>query len=123
MKQDFDTGWDTAMKEILSGLKEWRLAHPRVPMVELERETARRMSKLVARVVQDMALASDAADVGAARAHGEMETGQVCPQCGGRLQSRGKHARRLTGAHDQPVELERSYLECPACGTGFFPPG
>jgi ribosomal protein S27AE len=121
VKQDFDTRWNAAMTELMSGLKEWRLAHPRARLIEIEQEAARRMAKLTALIVEDMALASDTADVPAAQARGEAEP--TCPRCGGRVRSRGKHARRLIGAYDHPVELERSYVDCPACGTGFFPPG
>lgn len=109
------------MAEMASGMKEWRLAHPRATMVELERESARRLATLQAQMVQDMALASAAADVPAAKARGE--AAPCCPHCGGPLRARGKHTRRLIGTHDQPVDLARTYLECPACGTGFFPPG
>ncbi len=109
------------MAEIASGMKEWRLAHPRATMYEIESETERRLAKLQAQMMQDMAMASEAADVVAAKAH-EEEVPR-CPQCGGVMQARGKRRRRLTGRHDQSVELERSYLECPACGTGIFPPG
>ena len=121
MKQDFDQGWSAAMADIASGLKEWRLAHPHATMEEMERESARRLAQLQAQLLQDMALASAAADVPAAKARGEEVP--RCPTCGGPLRARGKHRRRLTGAHDQTVELERTYLECPVCGTGFFPPG
>ena len=120
MKKDFDQGWDAAMTEMASGMKEWRLAHPRATMLEIEEETARRLAKLQAQMMQDMAMASAAADVVAAKAEGEAIP--RCPQCGEVMQARGKR-RRLTGAHNQLVELERSYLECPACGAGIFPPG
>ena len=108
------------MADIATGMKEWRLAHPHATLDEMERESERRLAQLQARLLQDMALASAAADVPAAQARGE--AAPRCPTCGGPLRSRGKR-RRLTGAHDQPIDLERSYLECPACGTGFFPPG
>ena len=121
MKKDFDQGWNVAMTEMASGMKEWRLAHPRATMLEIEEETARRLAKLQAQMMQDMALGSAAADVVAAKADGvEMPR---CAQCGGVMQARGKRRRRLTGAHNEQVELERSYLECPACGAGIFPPG
>ena len=109
------------MREMASGMKEWRLAHARATMLEIEEETGRRLAKLQAQMMQDMALASAAADIVAAKAEGAEIP--HCPQCGEVMQGRGKRRRRLTGAHNQPVELERSYLECPACGTGIFPLG
>ena len=119
MKKDFDQGWTVAMTEMASGMKEWRLTHQRATMREIEEEPARRLAKLQAQMMQDMAMASGTADVVAA----EGEAMPRCPQCGAVMQARGKRRRRLTGTHDQTVELERSYLECPACGAGIFPPG
>ena len=121
MKQDFDQGWGVAAVEIISGMKEGRLTHARATLQEIESETARRLAKLQAQMMQDMAMASEAADVVAAKGHGEEIP--RCPGCGGVMQARGKRRRRLTGTYDQTVELERSYMECPACGTGIFPPG
>ena len=121
MKQDFDHGWSATMVEIASGMKEWRMAHPRATMEEMERESAQRLAKLQAQMVQDMAMASGMADVPAAKERGE--EGPRCPECGGVMRARGKHRRRLTSAYNQTVDLERSYMECPTCKIGIFPPG
>ena len=72
-----------------------------------------------ARMLQDAALASTAADIQAAQA----EERPVCPKCGAVLEARGTQARQLTTHHNQLVRLERSYGVCPTCGAGFFPPG
>lgn len=45
---------------------------------------------------------------------------QSCPQCGGKLKSKGKRRKWvLTQAGE--VEVERRYYYCSQCKTGFFP--
>ncbi len=118
MRNDFDSEWDGLFGEVHAGMKAWRLAHPRATFKEMERELEARLAAAKAHMLGDLAQASAAADV--AHATGERPT---CPRCGGRLRAKGKRTRRLTGPHDQSVELARSYLECPQCGFQLFPPG
>jgi YgiT-type zinc finger domain-containing protein len=47
----------------------------------------------------------------------------VCEQCGQPLQARGRAKRRWQTHGEQQVEVERTYVSCPQCGSGFFPPG
>ena len=72
-----------------------------------------------ARMLQDAALASAAADIKEA----EEAERPVCPKCGARLEGCGTEVRQLTTQHNQTLELARSYGVCPVCGAGFFPPG
>ena len=100
-------------KEILEGMKAWRKEHPKATFVEIEAEMEWRIKELreqVLREIIEMSVATEA-------------EGQVvhCPECGVEMEGRGKHTRRLQGAGGSEVELEREYLECPACGAGFFP--
>src|SRR5262249_14733572 len=46
-----------------------------------------------------------------------------CPSCGGRLEPRGRHRRRLRTSGGQEVALDREYGVGPRCGQGLFPPG
>ncbi len=119
MEFDFDAKWDELAEEVMSGMKEWRLQHPRATFREIEQALDERLAKMRARMLQDAALASAAADIKAAV---EAER-PVCPQCGARLEGRGTAVRRLTTQHNQTVALTRSYGVCPQCGAGFFPPG
>jgi hypothetical protein len=48
--------------EILSGLREWRLQHPKATMREIEAALDERWYRLRARMLQDVALACAAAD-------------------------------------------------------------
>lgn len=119
MRSDFDTRWHELAEEVMSGMKEWRLQHPKATLREIEAALDDRLGQMRARMLQDLALASVAADSQAAQEHDR----PLCPQCGRVLESRGQQRRVLTTQHNQPLELERSYGVCPTCGEGFFPPG
>ena len=118
MNSDFDAKWHELAEEVMSGMKEWRLQHPKATLREIERALDERLAKMRARMLQDAALASAAADMQA----NEEEERPVCPECGARLESRGKQERHVTTLHNQELRLERSYGVCPTCGAGFFPP-
>lgn len=119
MKMDFDSGWDELMTEVRASMKAWRIAHPKATFKAMELELNARFAQAKARMLGDMAQASALADLSGTASSEERK----CPQCGGKLRSKGKRKRRLTSEHDQPVELERSYLECATCGFKVFPPG
>lgn len=119
MNEGFDAKWDELAAEVLSGMKEWRLSHPKATLRQIEQALDERLAKMRARMLQDAALASAAADIQAAQ---EAER-PACPACGARLEGRGTAVRRLTTQHDQTLDLARSYGVCPQCGAGFFPPG
>jgi uncharacterized protein with PIN domain len=117
--KEFDREWQTLSEEILTGMKEWRLQHPRATLKEMEEALHERMARLEARMLQDMALASKAADLSEV----SVEERPVCPQCGARLGRRGKRERHLQTQGGAEVVLERDYVVCPSCKRGFFPPG
>ena len=119
MQFDFDARWHELAEEVISGMKEWRLQHPKATFREIERALDERLGKMRARMLQDAALASAAAHIQAAQA----EERPVCPKCGRVLEARGTQERQVTTHHNQGVRLERSYGVCPTCGEGFFPPG
>jgi hypothetical protein len=74
------------------------------------------MNRLRARLIEQSAQASSAAGSAASQ-------GLVCEQCGQPFQARGKARRTWQTQGGQQVEVERSYVTCPHCGGGFFPPG
>jgi RNA polymerase-binding transcription factor DksA len=119
MNSDFDAKWHELAEEVITGMKEWRLQHPKATLREIEQALDERLAKMRARLLQDAALASAAADIQAA----QEEERPVCPRCGTMLEARGKQERQLTTHHNHSVRLERSYGVCPSCGEGFFPPG
>ena len=111
MKQDFTANWHAETEAVISGVKEWRLAHPQATMKEIEQEIDQQLARVRARMLADVALASAIE-----------EQPPVCPTCGRRMVWRGTHPRRLVTQHEQVVELERHYAVCPTCGVGLFPP-
>jgi YgiT-type zinc finger domain-containing protein len=113
---EHEARWQQLSEEVLTGLRDWRAAHPRATFAEIEAVVDERLNGMRARMLEDLALASAAAE----------EAGGLpgpCPECGQPLQRRGTQTRTLTVQGDQPVHLRRPYAVCPACGTGLFPPG
>ena len=92
---------------------------PRANFTEIEEAVDGLWSRGRARILQDVALASDAKDIRSQSG----DSRSLCPECGRKLERRGQKVRKLFTHHDQFIELKRSYGVCPACGTGIFPPG
>jgi YgiT-type zinc finger domain-containing protein len=111
--------WRVLSEEVLSGMADWRAAHPRATFAEIEAEVEAQLARLRVRLLEDAALASRAADLAAQPASER----PPCPACGQPLEPRGQQTRTLTVRGDQAVHLRRSYAVCSACGTGLFPPG
>jgi len=117
--QGIGVDWQQVADEVFTGVAEWRVQHPRATLLEIEQELDVRLSGLRARLLQDLALRSRQADVGALPGPERPR----CPDCGEPLAARGKKVRRLTTTHNREVALSRSYAVCPRCGRGLFPPG
>jgi NADH pyrophosphatase NudC (nudix superfamily) len=116
--ENFVQNWRELSEEVITGMKEWRLQHPKATLREIEAALDERLGRLRAKMLQDAALASTAADWDEVAE----EDCPVCPQCGARLDFRGKHDRHLQTHGGREIVLERGYGVCPGCGTGFFPP-
>jgi len=116
---EVEAHWQREAEAVWSGLKEWRLQHPRATFRELEAAVDTRLNGMRARLLEDLALASRAAEVGSQPAAEPL----LCPRCRVRLAPRGRHARQVVVHGGQAVRLARDYAVCPACGSGLFPPG
>lgn len=118
MREDFDRRWHQLVEEAMSGMKQWRLKHPRAKLSEIEEALDERLGKMRARILEDVVQASSAVAL-------NDEEGQrlKCPQCGVELESRGERVRLLQTHQHQELEFKRSYGSCPQCGAGFFPLG
>jgi uncharacterized protein with PIN domain len=112
--------WRAVSEEIGRELTEWRTAHPKATLAELEQVVYETLSRLQARVLSDLAHASAATDL-AATAGAERPR---CETCTVALEPRGQQEREvLTPRQAAALRLRRSYAVCPTCGVGLFPPG
>lgn len=102
---------DTAdpLETLRTDLGTWRVAHPCATLAEIEQEVEARLGPVRAQLLQDAAQQSG-------------EDLHLCPDCGRRMVPRGQHSRRITVAGGEAMDLSRSYLVCPHCQAGFFPP-
>ncbi len=116
-QEDFDQDWEAASKELLTGMKAWRKEHRQATLSEIEAELDRRMRELRREMLEDLAQASELADIR------EMPEAArpVCAHCGARLGPRGQETVTLQTEGDQTLQLQRSYVVCPHCQVGFFP--
>lgn len=47
----------------------------------------------------------------------------ACPHCGTTMVARTRRRKRVVMKGDETLDLDRSYVVCPSCGEGLFPPG
>ena len=97
-----------------AALGRWHAEHPEATLAEMEAAVEEQLTRLRTHLLQ--------ARVAAGSAAAEAER-PACPHCGTPLQRRGRRRRTLTGRGGGALHLERPYYECPACGSGLFPPG
>jgi len=106
-------------EEVMQEVKEWRLQNPKATFREIEAALDGSWARARARLLQEIALASEAREMSS----DPEGVGYQCPQCHHLLESRGQRSRELITHYNQRINLRRSYGVCPACGTGLFPPG
>ena len=112
--------WRQLADEVGRDLVAWREAHPRATLSEIEDAVLEVTERLQARLLQDLAEASAAAEPGGVRAADRAR----CPECGGELTPSGRAERTVQVARQRrPLRLRRGYAVCSACGVGRFPPG
>ncbi len=117
--REIENSWQQQAEEVILGIKEWRLQHPKATLKEMEEAVDAGLARARARLLEDLALANEATKVSSDPRDG----GPRCPKCTHPLESRGTHTRSLTTHYNQAISLKRSYGVCPACGAGLFPPG
>jgi len=110
--------WHQLSAEITREMREWRLAHPKATLREIETELDMRLSRMRSRLLEDLALTSTTAFWAETPALQH----PLCPHCDTPLDDAGAKTRTLQTHGGQELELERSYGICPACGAGLFPP-
>lgn len=113
-----DQNWEALSQDVLTGMREWRLQHPKATLREIELALDEHLSRLRARMLQDVALQSMATDWKLAHPTDR----PICRVCRSPLILRGKRPRHLKTAGGQELTLHRSYGLCPTCKKGLFPP-
>src|SRR6266487_594738 len=81
-----DQNWEMLSQEVLTGMREWRLQHPKATLREIELALDEHFAALRARMLQDMAVQSVAADWKEA----VRSDRPVCAGCGTPLILRGR---------------------------------
>jgi hypothetical protein len=117
MGEGMEERWRALSEEVLTSMKDWRIAHPQAIFREIEEAVHERMSRLEAQMLQETALASTQTDWQEQPVHAR----STCPHCGTPLQARGKRPRQLQSRGGQAVTLNRRYGTYPACGMGLPP--
>lgn len=110
--------WHQMTEDIMMGMRVWRTQHPKATLREMEDELDARWARVRARMLEDMALSSAAADW----ATTPDDHPPTCPACAHPLQRRGCETRTLQTHGGQELRLQRQYGTCSACGAGLFPP-
>jgi hypothetical protein len=110
--------WAPSLAEVGVTMAQWRRAHPRATLTEIEDALDERLAALRGQMLVDTALASQAASFAGAPATARPR----CPGCDARLVSRGQAERTLATTRGQDLRLCRSYAHCPVCGLELFPP-
>lgn len=106
--------WEGGAQAVFLGLREWRAAHPKATLAEIEAEVDQRLAARRGQLLTDVALASAAADLSA-------EEQAVCPDCGGTLRDEGVRERTLLTTGGARVTLTRDYATGRQCGRRLFP--
>ncbi len=92
-------------------LAAWHSTHPDATLAEIEAAVEEQLDRVRAHLIDERT------EAGVREAH------PVCQKCGTTMVPQATTTRTLLLRGDQPLELERSYVVCPSCGAGLFPPG
>lgn len=111
--------WDELYEEASREVLGWRRKQKKATLTEIEDRVDNKLARMRAQMIQDLALASETADLGSMA----KEERPKCPQCGRSLVANGRQKRELTTDHEQGVELKRSKGYCRQCELSFFPSG
>lgn len=99
--EDLQTRWEEQGEDVFATVAQWRAAHPKATLAEIEQAVDEQMNRLRARMIEQTAQASPAAE-------SEVSQGLVCEQCGQPLQARGRAKRRWQTQGGHEVEVERT---------------
>src|SRR6266566_4011749 len=84
--EDLQERWNAQGEDIFAAVAQWRAAHPHATLAEIEHAVDEQMNRLRARMIEQAAQASAAAESEASR-------GRVGKHCGQGLKERGRGGR------------------------------
>lgn len=111
--------WDELYEEASREVQRWRQKHKKATLTEIEDTVDNELAKMRAQMIQDLALASETADLRSMA----REERPKCPQCGRPLVANGQQTRAVVTDYEQEVKLKRSKGYCRHCKLSFFPSG
>jgi YgiT-type zinc finger domain-containing protein len=91
-------------------LDAWHATHPDATLYDMEKAVEQQIKRLRASL---LATQTDGRYV---------EERPACPHCGTTMVRRTKRRKRVVMKGDELLDLDRTYVVCPTCGEGFFPP-
>lgn len=103
----------------MAGIEACRVQHPKATLQEIEAAVDARLAELRARMLENVALASEATDVSQLRRSAR----PVCAHCGTVVEPRGVRECQVTPHQAKTLRFTRSDVVCPTCRVGVFPPG
>lgn len=94
-------------------LRDWRQQHPEASFDEIANQLTPRRREVMGELLAQLA-----------HQHGDgtVPEGLNCPECGQALSYRGQTSRGVIHLEGES-KLKRAYYYCPACRSGFSPPG
>lgn len=92
-------------------LAAWQATHPTATFYDMEKAVEVQIERLRTALL-------------AAQTEGVyVEERPACPHCGTTMARRTTRRKRVVVKGDETVDLDRTYVVCPSCGEGLFPPG
>jgi NADH pyrophosphatase NudC (nudix superfamily) len=107
MADESSSPYEQAQRE----LDAWHATHPDATLYDLEKAVEQQIERLRTALL-------------AAQTDGRyVEEQPACPHCGTTMVPRTKRRKRVVTKGDETLDLDRTYVVCPSCGEGLFPPG
>jgi ribosomal protein S27AE len=107
MSDETPSPYEQAQRE----LDAWHATHPDATLYDMEKAVEQQIEGL--RTVL-LATQTDGRYV---------DERPACPHCGTSMVRRTRGRKRVVMKGDETLDLDRSYVVCPSCGEGLFPPG
>jgi hypothetical protein len=107
MPDESPSAYEQAQRE----LDAWHATHPDATLYDMEKAVEAQIERLRTALL-------------AAQTDGRyVEERPACLHCGTTMVARARRRKRVVLKGDETLDLDRTYVVCPACGEGFFPPG